>query len=119
MTEPKSLEQEADEALAEAEASNGEFILTRLKDLEEKVEAWDEIVLSQTDKDLDLAKSVHTALKAVRDVKSLVSDLHSKLKSHRKRLDRLDPSFNQNNCSKCSRKLAAKGGKCGVCSHQN
>ena len=92
--EDKSLEQQVSEDLAELEAENGAGFAKQLTDLECR---------------LSRALAELEALKRVQH--SLINDMVV----FQRRLDRLDPSFNQRNCPKCGQKIRSAGGKCSVC----
>ena len=94
MDDDKSLEQQASEDLAELEAGDS----PDLSELACKLE------------------QIRANLEALRvSQHSLINEMMV----FRQRLDRLDPSFNQHNCSKCGAKLRHVGGKCHVCGLQN
>ena len=121
MDDDKSLEQQASEDLAELEAEekpSWEVTLSdRVDKLEETLRATFELLQKN---DLEQAELLARVVKQLEEVVTLTQhSLINEMMVFRQRLDRLDPSFNQLNCSKCGAKLRHVGGKCHVCGLQN
>ena len=149
MDDDKSLEQQASEDLAELEAeeaaaqtqkravqmlndTHAESILAftaRVEALESDAKGFGKAVAELEDLKDTVSKeasrlsglywSLTRALAAHEDLKNTTRSIINELVTANRRLDRLDPSFNQHNCSKCGAKLRHVGGKCHVCGFQN